>query len=111
MKGDKEYCKIVSYIKETRTYIVETIYGNRRGLLPMTEDQRANSFKLKKARQMGQQILLLCIDIVDGKEIYTSNVNENCINPETINSIVLSIPISNEDKVFKNHYLIPYTKS
>lgn len=101
MKGDKEYCKIVSYIKETRTYIVETIYGNRRGLLPMTEDQRANSFKLKKARQMGQQILLLCIDIVDGKEIYTSNVNENCINPETINSIVLSIPISNEDKVFQ----------
>lgn len=75
MIGDKSICKIVSYMRETRTFIVEEIASKNQGLLPLSKDISRDKVKLFDAMKQGRTILLLCIKVVDGKSIFSSNMH------------------------------------
>ena len=76
MKGDKTYCRIKSYMRETKTFIIRANGDIEDSLLPFTQDQLSNKAKLFDAMKSGTPLLLLCYDTIGGRDIYTTNLDK-----------------------------------
>lgn len=100
MIGDKSICKIVSYMRETRTFIVEEIASKNQGLLPLSKDISRDKVKLFDAMKQGRTILLLCIKVVDGKSIFSSNMHALDEKAQEEETFSISINFSSENEIF-----------
>lgn len=99
MIGDKSVCKIVSYIEETRTFIVQEIVSQIQGSLPLSKDLLNDKVKLFDAMKQGKTIPLICINVVKGKPIFSSNMhalNEKAQEEQPS----ISIKFSSENETF-----------
>ena len=74
MIGDKSICKIISYNREKRTFIVQEIASQTQGYLPLSKDLLKDKTKLFDAMKQGKTILLLCVKVMEGKPVYSSNM-------------------------------------
>ena len=100
MIGDKSICKIVSYMRETRTFIVEEIISKKQGLLPLSKDIFRDKVKLFDAMKQGKTIPLLCIKIVNGKSIFSSNMHALDETVQEEQTFSISINFSSENEMF-----------
>ena len=74
MIGDKSICKIISYTKEKRTFTVQEVYSQTEGYLPLSKDLLKDKTKLFDAMKQGKNIPLLCVKVMNGKPVYSSNM-------------------------------------
>ena len=100
MIGDKSICKIVSYMRETRTFIVEEIVSKNQGLLPLSKDIFRDKVKLFDAMKQGKTIPLLCIKVVDGKSIFSSNMYALDEKAQEEQTLSILINFSSENEMF-----------
>ena len=96
MKNYKIICKIVSYIKETKTFIVQEVESSVQGLLPLTDETFNGKAKIFNALKTGNAIPLIYIKTIDGQPIYTLDLKEEN------NNVSISIPFSSNDKSFNS---------
>jgi len=101
MKGNKSICKIVSYIKETKTFVVQEISSPVHGFLPLTNDSLNYKEKIFNALKTESTIPLICIDVIEGKPIYSVNLHALDVKQE-YNSVSISIPFSYNDESFNS---------
>lgn len=101
MKGNKSICKIVSYIKETKTFVVQEISSPVHGFLPLTNDSLNYKEKIFNALKTESTIPLICIDVIEGKPIYSANLHALDVKQE-YNSVSISIPFSYNDESFNS---------
>ena len=101
MKGDKSMCKVVSYIKETKTFVVQEIASSIQGFLPLTSDPFNNKAKIFSALKTGNTIPLICIKTIEGKPVYSANLHALDAKQED-NSVSISISFSPNDESFNS---------
>lgn len=101
MKGDKSICKVVSYIKETKTFVVQEIVSSIQGFLPLTSDPFNNKAKIFSALKTGNTIPLICIKTIEGKPVYSANLHALDAKQED-NSVSISISFSPNDESFNS---------
>ncbi len=98
MIGDKSICKIISYTKEKRTFTVQEVYSQTEGYLPLSKDLLKDKTKLFDAMKQGKNIPLLCVKIMNGKPVYSSNMQAlDEISKEEPLSISINFSAENED--------------
>lgn len=101
MKGDKSICKVISYIKETKTFVVQEIVSSIQGFLPLTSDPFNNKAKIFSALKTGNTIPLICIKTIEGKPVYSANLHALDAKQED-NSVSISISFSPNDESFNS---------
>lgn len=98
MIGDKSICKIISYTKEKRTFTVQEVYSQTQGYLPLSKDLLKDKTKLFDAMKQGKNIPLLCVKVMDGKPVYSSNMQAlDERSKEEPLSISINFSADNED--------------
>jgi Phosphatidylserine/phosphatidylglycerophosphate/cardiolipin synthases and related enzymes len=101
MIGDKSICKIVSYMKETRTFIVQEIASHTQGLLPLTKDLLNDKMKIFEVMKQGKTMPLLCIKELEGKPVFSSNMRALDRNKNE-DQLFISINFTNDDSFNKS---------